>query len=416
MVPKYLAWFALAAALTVGLWLRAIHVDDPHRLTPNERAYLYDAARLHDEGLSASRPLFVEYMNDPDLWAVAQPARIGYILLLDLTMTVTGTTDIHAGMTLSFLASALTLLLVAWLGIRFFNPWVAAVSCALCATAFTEIWLVRGTPQDGVFGLLALAEIWIACEIMRTPRRYWLYLPLHVVGIWEILIKQSGVFVYGFCAAWLLGYLLIRERKLRPAIWLVACFGAGLALVCAAYVYFAGDAHTAWRVYTLSYISNAEAWSYNEECCFGPPLQLPFALWLLSPLTFTLALAGFAAVVTPARWNRSLTTLQRNYGGLCALMAVGFAAMFAFFSGMQVVRFLTPGDGAICLAGGVGLCFLMSMVRPRLGRNEYGFLVGLAAAALLCGMVRDYRVFDRVAMQVGIPELGAIQIRSALGH
>ncbi len=415
MIVKHLHWIALALVLATGIWLRAIHVNDPHRLTPNERAYLSDAARLHDEGFAATRPLFVEYMNDPDLWAVAQPARIGYILLLDLTMTIMRATDIHAGMTLSFLASVLTLMLLAWLGVRFFNPWVSVAACALCATSLTDIWLVRGTPQDGVFGLFALLEIWIACEIMRAPRRYWLYVPFHLVGIWSILIKQSGLFVYGFCAAWLLGFLLFRERKPRVAVTLAACFVAGLLIVCVVYIYCAGDSITAWRVYMLSYISNAEAWSYNDECCFGPPTQMPYVLWLLSPVTSALALAGFASLLSPAKWIGNLTTLQRNYGGLCALMAVGFLTMFTFFSGMQVLRFITPGEGAVCLLGGVGFYCLISRASLHLSPIEFAFLLAVAVVGVMSGMVRDYRVFDKVAIEVGTPELGAIQIRSILG-
>lgn len=415
MNPRIAAWLALALALAAGIWLRLAHVHDPHRPTPNETAYLYDAAKLHDEGLGATRDLFAEYTNDPSLWAVAQPVRIGYILILDLAMKAAGTTGIAAGSDLSLTASILTLLLVAWLGIRFFNPSVGAIAAALCATAFTEIWLVRGTPEDGVFGLFALLEIWIACEIVRAPRRRALYIPFHLIGIWSILIKQSGVFVYGFCAAWLLGVLWFRHRALRPALWLVAAFVAGLGVVCGVCILFAGDPHTAWRVYTLSYISNPEAWSYNDACCFGPPSGIPFVLLLLSPLTFFLSLAGIAMLALPCKWGSVLTAEQRNYGGICALMAFGFTALFSFFPGMEVLRFITPGQGAVCLLGGIALWSLLALAKPRLSAAEYGALLCLVAAGVAIGMVRDTQVFDQVAIRAGTPELGAIQIRSILG-
>ena len=268
MPAKWLAWSGLAVVIVTGILLRAAHIYDQHRLTPNERAYLYYAARVHDEGARVTRDLFAEYENDPELWAVAQPVRIGYVFILAAAMKIMGTTQVEAGMAVSFLSSVVTLLLVAWLGIRFFNPWVSLIACALCATAFTEIWLVRGTPEDGVFGLIGLFEIWITCEIMRSPRRMWLHLPFHLVGMGAILVKQSGVFIYGFCALWLLGFLLIHRRARRQAVVLAAGALGGLVVVSGLYVVLAGGAHTAWRVYLLSFISNDEGWSYNEECCF----------------------------------------------------------------------------------------------------------------------------------------------------
>jgi hypothetical protein len=415
MQAKFWNWSALALVILTGILLRATHVHDAHRLTPNERAYLYDAARVHNDGIGATRGLFSEYRNDPELWAVAQPVRIGYVFILAAAMKLQGTTTVEAGMALSFLASLLTLLIVAWLGLRFFNPWVSVIATALCATAFTEIWLVRGTPEDGVFGLFGLLELWLTFEIMKARRRVWLYAPYHLVGIWAILVKQSGVFVYGFTAAWLIGYLLIHERSRKQAMLLAACVAVGLLAVCGAYIVLAGDPHTAWAVYLLSFISNDEGWSYNKECCFGPWTQIPRVLFWLSPLTFALSIAGIATVA--GVWKRSvgLTTLERNCGGVCILMAIGFTAMFTFFPGMEVLRFITPGQGAVCLIAGVGLWCLLSLAQKRLARVEFGLLLAFVIAGMLQSMVRDYQVFDKVTIQAGIPELGAALIRSALG-
>jgi hypothetical protein len=420
MIVRRIVWAALALVILTGILLRTSHVYDQHRLTPNERAYLYDAGRLHDEGIRSTRDLFIEYRNDPDLWAVAQPVRIGYVFILDAVMTVMGTTTVEAGMALSYLASVLTLLLVAWLGYRFFNPWVSLIAAAFCATAFTEIWLVRGTPEDGVFGLFGLLELWLTFELMRSPRRFWLYLPFHLIGIWSVLIKQSGVFVYGFCALWLMGFLLVHERSRKQAVVLAASSLGGLLVVCGAYILLAGDASTAWSVYLLSFVSNDEGWSYNKECCFGPWTQIPRVLLLLSPLTFFLALAGIAVLIYPwkiypGKTASLLTPIQRSCGGVCALMAFGFVAMFSFVQGMEVLRFITPGQGAVCLVAAIGLWSLMSLAQRNLSRLEYRGLVALVAAGFMISMVRDYGVFNKVAMQAQIPELGAALIRSALG-
>jgi hypothetical protein len=212
------------------------------------------------------------------------------------------------------------------------------------------------------------------------------------------------VFVYGFCALWLMGFLLVHERSRKQAVVLAASSLGGLLVVCGAYILLAGDASTAWSVYLLSFVSNDEGWSYNKECCFGPWTQIPRVLLLLSPLK-----------IYPGKTASLLTPIQRSCGGVCALMAFGFVAMFSFVQGMEVLRFITPGQGAVCLVAAIGLWSLMSLAQRNLSRLEYRGLVALVAAGFMISMVRDYGVFNKVAMQAQIPELGAALIRSALG-
>lgn len=410
---KRLLWCVLAAVLLGGALLRATHIHDPHRLTPNERAYLYYAGRIHDEGLGAARAIHAEYVDNPDMWELAPPVRIGYLMVLETAMSVMGTKDLEAGMAVSFLASVLTLPIVAWMGMRFFNPWVALIASALCGTSFTEIWLVRGTPQDGVFGLLGLAAVWLTCEIMRAPRRLWLWIPYHLVGIEAVLVKQSGVFVYGFTALWLIAFLLFHERAVRQAAVLAASVAAGLLVACGILILLAGNAHSAWRAYQLGFLCNDEAWAYQEDCCFGPWTQLPIALFLLSPVTFVLSVVGMGVVALPQAWGSTLTVLQRYYGAVCAFMAVGFVFLFSFYPKMQILRYITPGDGAVCLVAALGLWFLLSQAQRRLPRLDYAALVAIAVLGVAEGLVRDYGIFNRVAMQADIPELGAALIRDS---
>lgn len=416
MSSRIVAGAALVFVLVLGIGLRYLHVSDEHQLTPNETAYLYYAGRIHDEGLGAWKALHSEFIHDPETWSVAPPVRIGYVILLDAAMTITGTKTVAAGTALSFLSSVLTLLIVAWMGLRFFNPWVSLIASALCATSFIEIWLVRGTPQDGVFGLSGLLAVWLACEIMRNPARPWLYLLFHIAGVWSVLSKQQGGFVYFFAAAWLFVFLFFHQRARRQAMLVAAGFVTGLAVAGCIFVALAGGFHSAWRAYELSFISNDKSWSYQEECCFGPWTQLPFALFLLSPLTCILSAAGIAALVVSRNRPGILTPLQRGCVAVCAIMAGGFTIMFSVVPKMQILRFVTPGDGAICIVGGVGLWCFMVFARRILSRVEYALLTVLVTAGFLGSMVRDYGAFDKVAMHAAIPELGAELIRSAMGR
>jgi hypothetical protein len=213
-----------------------------------------------------------------------------------------------------------------------------------------------------------------------------------------------------------MGYLYFREREIRRALIMAAASLAGLAVVCGFYVLMAGSRETAWKVFILSFTSNAEAWSYNEECCFGPWTQMPHVLFLLSPLTFVLSLTGIAVIAAPRKWVPSLTTEQRCCGAICAIMAVGFVCMFGFFSGMQVLRFITPGQGASCLLAGIGLAALLATAQPYLAKIEYRGLLAMVVVGFLFSMARDYSVFTKAGSANGIPELGAILVRSALGR
>ena len=418
---KAAVWLALVLVLVFGIVLRASHVHDRRQLTPNERTYLYYAGRIHDEGIGAWKALYAEFIHDPELWAVAPPVRVGYVILLDGAMAIMHTKTEAAGMALSFLSSVLTLLIVAWLGLRFFNPWVSLIASALCTTSAIEIWLVRGTPQDGLFGLSGLLAVWLTCEIMRSPRRTWLYPLFHVVGIWSCLSKQQGCLVYLLSALWLFCFLLIYERARRQAILLLVGVAAGLVIVCGIFVFLAGDPHSAWKAWEISFISNDESWAYQDECCFGPWTQIPIALFLLSPLTFALSIAGLAILALPRVWVAILTPLQRKCGGVCAIMAVSFTAMFSITPKMQILRFLTPGDGSICLVAGVGFWYMMTFARRRLARVEYCVLLVLVAGGFLGSMARDHAVFNKLAKRAGVSdtssetELGAEQIRFVLG-
>jgi hypothetical protein len=415
MLTTRLSYVALAAVILIGIALRAKHVFDPHVLTPNERIFLYDAQRIHNEGIGVTRILFAEFRNDPGLWPVAQPVRIGYILTLAAAMEITGTTTVQAGMALNFATAAGTLLLLAWMGIRFFNRWVAVIACAFCTTAFTEIWLVRGTPQDGVVGLVSLIQIWITFELLRNPARWWLYIPFHSAGILGTLMKQAGPAVYGFTTIFLLAFLWFRERDHRRSIILAACSVGGLAVVALTYVLLAGDPQTAWRVYLLSYVSNPEGWSYTEDCCFGPYTQIPLALFYLSPLTFCAWVIGMGVLAIPVNWGSPLTRLQQRCGWLCAMVAIGFVCLFSLLHGWASVRYLTPGQGAACLVAAIGVWAVLSFLQERLARTEYAAVVALVIIGFIIGGVRDYRVFEKVGMNPLVPELGPALIRYALG-
>jgi hypothetical protein len=94
-------------------------------------------------------------------------------------------------------------------------------------------------------------------------------------------------------------------------------------------------------------------------------------------------------------------------------MAVGFVFLFSFYPKMQILRYITPGDGAVCLVAALGLWFLLSQAQRRLPRLDYAALVAIAVLGVAAGLVRDYGIFNRVAMQADIPELGAALIRDS---
>lgn len=401
---------AVAAILLVSILLRSQHMTDVGTRSPDERTYTAYAARLADEGPGVYRELFRNYEASPGRWIYPSPTRFGHVLLFAGVMRATGVRDGRAGAATSWLFSILSVALVAWMGLRFFHPWVALFGAALMACSFGELGMARRAWQDTTFGFCGLLMTYLACEICRNPGLKRLYLTLFAAGAFALLTKETAVLSYGLVLLWLAG-LAVWESRWRRAIGIVALGAASLAVALAVWVALAGDARTALLSVEHSTRSAAGAWA--QQYCSGPWYQFPYLLWIVGPLTAAAALLGAAIAVSIS--NDSLIADHRA-ARLAAFVTLGFVSFASFVPNLQYLRIVSPVAGSYCLLAGVGLWFLLSMTRTLLGRPAQHAAALTVGAAILIAGIHDYRSFTNVVVRSGMEELSVFGIRLVMNR
>ncbi len=413
---RALAWIALAAALALGIALRLAHHSDMATRTPDERVYTHFASRIADDGFGAMPQVFAEYEADPGSWDYPAPTRIGYVATVAAVMKATGTRDATAGALVSLACSILSLFLVAWIGLRFFHPWVAASAVVFLAFSFAELGMARRAWRDLFFGVVSLMLVYVTCEISRKPRRMVWYPLFLFFGLLLLLTKENGIIAYGVCGLWLFAVVLRRERWAGGFALLL--FGGVLSglLALAVWTLLAGNMSVALSVLNHTLHASVNS-TWAQQFASGPWYQFLYLLWLVGPLTAALALVGtivvlrrlFFGKVDPAGW-----LADSDACALVALMALVFICFAAFFPNLQYLRNISPSDSPYCLLAGIGLCVALAHAKRWLSESDFRILLLLAVLAVGNEGIRDYRLFTSIVVRTGMEDLPVGFIRSAL--
>lgn len=415
-----LSWFTLGAVIVVGAALRFVHFGDVPSRSPDERVYTYFAGSIVEHGLSATPTLFAEYESESENWNYPPPTRIGHVILVAAAMNVSGIRDERAGTAVSLLFSCLSLLLVAWIGVRFFNPWVSVIAVVFLASSVGELGMARRAWQDSAFGFFGLLLVYLTCEITRNPRRYYLYPAFLAVGAYCLLTKQTGVIAYGLCALWLLGYLIFGVKWVKQAALLAAGNLISIAASIAVWSLLAGRLTVALSALNHSVHPGIRGLSYLQKCCTGPWYQFFYLLWIVGPLTAALALVGTGITLFRARLDPVVATkgeiADPHAAGVAAVMTVGFFSYACFFPGMQCLRYVSPANGTYCLLAGFGLWYLLSVGAKAMSRVDYRALIMLVAVAVMIEAARDYHTFVSVVVRSGMDDLSVSDIRQVMGR
>ena len=415
---RLIVWIALIAALVAGCALRLAHFDDVTSRSPDERIYTDFARRIADQGLGAMSEIYAEYERNPDAWSYPSPTRIGHLVFVAAWMKISDLRDEKAGSEVSLAFSCMSLLLVAWMGVRFFNPGIALAAVAFLATSVAELGMARRAWQDSAFGFFGLLAVYLTCEITRNPRRAWLYPAFLGAGALSLLTKQTGVLSYGICALWLLGYLIFRVRWWRGAILLALGGIASIGATVLIWGFLAGKTSIALSALNHSLHPGVPGRSYLEYCCTGPWYQFFYLLWITGPLPLVLALVGAAVSLFPQRLIHRIagkgTVNDENCAPVAALMTIGFFAFASVFPGMQCLRYISPAYGPFALLAGLGLWCLLALARRAMPRSDYRLLVVLAIVGVIIGGARDFRTFTSVVVDSGMKDLSVTEIRSVM--
>jgi 4-amino-4-deoxy-L-arabinose transferase-like glycosyltransferase len=415
---RRIVWIALAAAIAVGCALRLVHFDDVASRSPDERFYTEFARQLADRGLAGMHSIYAEYESDPVRWNYPSPTRIGHLVFVAAVMKISDVKDEQAGAAVSLAFGCMSLFLLAWIGVRFFNAWIAVAAVAFLDTSVGELGMARRAWQDSPFGFFGLFGVYLTCEIVRNPRRLWLYPAFLAAGALNLLTKQTGVISYGVCALWLLGYLIFRLKWWRGAILLALGGIASIGVTIGLWGILAGDTSVALSALNHSLHPTAIGLGYLESCCTGPWYQFFYLLWIVGPLPAALAFFGVAVSLFPQRLLQRIaatsTIAEPNCASVAAWMTIGFFGFSSLYPGMQCLRYVSPANGCFALLAGLGFWYLLALARGAMGRADHRLLVMLAVLGMVIAGARDYRTFTSVVVRSQMNDLAVRDIRKVM--
>ena len=417
---RRIVWMILAAVIAAGCALRFVHFNDVATRTPDERVYSKFAEHLATFGPRVLPGMYAQYESNPIDWNYPPPTRIGHLVFVAAAMKISGVKDERTAAAVSLAFSCMSLLLLAWIGVRFFNPWVAIAAVAFLATSVGELGMARRAWQDSAFGFFGLLLVYLACEITRNPRRLWLYPTFLACGVLNLLTKQTGVISYGACALWLLAFLIFRVKSWRGAVLLALGGIASIGVTVGLWGISAGNTRVALSAFNHSLHPTDIGLGYLATCCSGPWYQFFDLLWIVGPLSAVLALFGAAVSLFPARWlqriGRKTLIAEPACAPVAACMTVAFFAFSSVYPGMQCLRYISPADGSFALLAGFGLWYLLEWARGAMSRTDHRLLVVLAVLGVVLSGVRDYRTFTSVVVGSEMEDLSVSDIRFVLNR
>ncbi len=389
--------------MVLGIVLRLAHLGDVSIRTKDEQTYARYAARIAQEGPGASPAVFAGVVADPEGQSLPAPVRVAHTFLLaGMMRLIDDASGYGAGVALSWIASVLSMVLLAWMGRRFFGPRVALTAVFFLAVSMEELTLSRRAWQDASLGLFCLLGMYFAMEILRSPRRIAPYAGFHLTFLWCTLTKQTGLLVYVVACAVVCGYLILRDRDWKRAGGVVLAASVVLVAAWELLAMAAGGPAEAWLALRRSVVFGPASEAYTLACCEGPWWQVTWALFLGNPVVVVMAVAGI--VPAAMRFRRRAAAV---------LAGAELLAMTGFISHnhhLQNLRFTAPVHGVLCLLAAGGIWWLVRMAGPRYRRT----LSGLAVIVILASGWREYRNFEKVAVEGANLDLGVIQIRQIL--
>ena len=133
----------ILALIATGIALRIVHFPVAV-YTPDEDAYAnFYAVPMFDNGLGELPKLVRDYNSRPDMLQFPSPTRVGHLWAIVGLMNLTGHATIQTAAWVSAVASMLVLLLIAGIGVKFFDPWTAAIALLFAAFSPVDLAMAR---------------------------------------------------------------------------------------------------------------------------------------------------------------------------------------------------------------------------------------------------------------------------------
>src|SRR5258708_647118 len=116
---------SLALIVALGAAVRIPNLSRVQLRSPDEHVYANRAIAVLEQGPFEGTRTAVEAHLLGKRWVSPPPTRVGYAWLVAASMALTGARDERAGSYVSLIASLLTLVVAAGIGLHFFDEWVA---------------------------------------------------------------------------------------------------------------------------------------------------------------------------------------------------------------------------------------------------------------------------------------------------
>lgn len=397
-------WLAIVVVIVFGIGLRSIHLNDVTSRSPDEKVYTYYAKQIAERGVAVIPDLYFQYVTQKEFWDVPPPTRITTVGLNAVVMKIWGVRDERAGVLVSWLSNCFSLVLLSWIGVRFFNPWIALAAVVFMTFSLIDLGMARRAWQDATFGLLSLVLVYVTCEIAATPNRMSWYPVFFFTGMLGLLTKQSGLITYGLCGLWLI-WLFANARAWNLVVWLVLGGIVSIALSAAVWAAAAGDTSLALFALERSIRPGENAAHYAATTMSAHWYQFIAVLLALNPFAFLTALFGVAASVRcPIRQPAQIN--DKNAVRFMALFTVSIIALFALFPGGQDLRLIAPATGPYYLLVGTGVYYLTMIGMEWTGMFAI-FLLVIAPLLAFISIESEYRLFNSAVVAVGMQDLPA---------
>lgn len=388
------------AVIALGISLRIGNLEIKKR-TPDERIYTHYAQAVLEGGIKNYKQVVRNYNNNENVWVYPPPVRIGYIFLGAAAMKLAGSNDTKILGYLSCIASILALFLLTLTGIKFFNRWVTLAALGLSSVSPMELAIARRAWQDSVLALFGLLLVYISCHITYKPRSKLLFIAFFILGSFCLLIKESGIIIYGVCLIWVLYITLIKERNLRKslAVLFFSLLGIGVSVfIMAAVCAGIGNVIDAVKHNIGSLAGNSYALVYNS----GPWFKIIQGFFLLTPPAAILCFIGIIGIIFSDKKKAAAANMERRVILGIVFFVISFTVIamgpqnlrnLRYYSSIYMLFYLLAGLGSYYVAA-----FFKNILRPRL--VLIGVIIGISVIAFL-----DYRRFQYLFIAKETPDL-----------
>lgn len=391
--------------LAIGMGLRINNLNNITRRSRDEQIYTQQARIIALEGGEGIKLLIREYNLNKELWIYPPPTRLGYLWLLASVMKITDSADEKVGAYVSSTFSIIALLLLIVCGLRFFNPWIALNALLFMSVSPMDLAIARRTWQDAMLGCVGLSLIYFCCELTRNTHKIIWYILFVIVGSYSILIKESGIFIYGLCMLWLLWVLFIKEKSYLKGflLMIVSAAGAGISILTLAHA--AGGIGPVIEV--LTHVKEAMPTNiYAVEYQSGPWYHFLQGFWIISPVNAFLCVLGIAgAFPTFLPNNKNRNAIFGTIFFMLAFMTITIVTPYC-----QNLRYVSVLFVPFYLMAGLGLWHIVSFTKVKTG--NYFFYIAIAfIIAIILTAARDYRNFKKIFLKAGIPDVSIRMVR-----